>query len=381
VKPKSLVVKIDEPRAGAEVPPETPVTVRGHVENAAAGVWLSVNDAPMKGTSFECVLVPDQEGKIRVRVAASDGSSGEGMVVVAARLPDWYRGLDRAARPKRLPRGLHPTAKPGVYASTLRPEISLDLVYVPVDPEVPFSMGQNTGAVPAENLPVHSHWLARGYWIGRYEITWGQYEAFCTATQRKPPVRPEWWAKLTDAPRNPVVNVTWHDAEAFCNWAGVRLPTEPEWENAARGPSGWTYPWGDRLDGTHYGNFNDGSCPHTKSPQEDKSVYDFKDGAPYTAPVGTFEADVSAYGAYDMAGNVAEFCQDWYDPKVYERWAQGREQQALAPEPDAQSFKAVRGGSWMEPTWAMKVTQRSLLHTGTDYPTDATGFRVALSDE
>lgn len=173
------------------------------------------------------------------------------------------------------------------------------------------------------------------FYLDLYEVTNANYKACETAGKCKPP-RLTNSAKQTSYYGNaqfdnfPVIDVDWESANAYCTWAGGRLPTEAEWEKAARGPSPHIYPWGDDID-TQHANY-----------------FDSKVGDPVA--VGSFESGRSAYGMYDMAGNVWEWMADWYE--VYP----GGDPKAS---PDfGQKTRALRGGAFLDPTNAVRVAYR-----------------------
>jgi formylglycine-generating enzyme required for sulfatase activity len=202
---------------------------------------------------------------------------------------------------------------------------------------------------------------ALGMWVGEYEVTNGQYRRF--KSDHDSLFREE----LTlNEDEQPAVYVSWLDAEVFCSWLNenfgnrlpqgwrFRLPFEREWIVAARCGTDRTYPWGDDWPPA-YGNYSDKAAQQAFSDWQ--GITNYNDGFAVSCPV--HEGGTNAWGIYGMAGNVWEWCWDWYD-------AEGR-------------YKTRHGGSW---DFDIKSTL-TILYRGFDRPDaryDTIGFRVVISD-
>ena len=180
-----------------------------------------------------------------------------------------------------------------------------------------------------------------------HEVTQAEYAEFVKKTGHRTPYH---WlnGKVPEGKENhPVHNVDWHDANAYCKSKGKRLPTEAEWEYAARGGlDGMDFPSGDKITPAD-ARFNTAEGP---------------------GPVGQYKPN--AFGLFDMAGSVAEWCNDWFERAYYE----------TSPEknpkgPETGKYKIIRGGSWADGPRRVTVFFRNWVRPNQTTPN--IGFRCA----
>jgi formylglycine-generating enzyme len=305
-------------------------------------------------------------------------------------------------------------------------------------PEGTFLMGTNDKESFPNERPAHLIQV-QGFWMDEHDVTNAEFSKFVEATsyvttaERKidwedlkkevPPGTPKpddsalaagalvftptagpvplndlsaWWRwvhganwRHPDGPessilgkeKHPVVQVSWHDAVAYARWAGKRLPTEAEWEFAARGGlESKRYVWGDEFKpgGKNMANTWQGLFPVTNTAE---------DGFVGTSPVGSFPAN--GYGLYDMAGNVWQWCSDWY--RVDTNIEAASKNVCRDPRGPTESYdpgdpyapkRVVKGGSFLcNPSYCESYRPSARRGTPPDTGSSHTGFRCVISGD
>jgi sulfatase modifying factor 1 len=305
-------------------------------------------------------------------------------------------------------------------------------------PEGTFLMGTNDKESFPNERPAHLVQV-QGFWMDEHDVTNAEFSKFVQATgyvttaERKidwedlkkevPPGTPKpddsalaagalvftptagpvplndlsaWWRwvhganwRHPDGPessimgkeKHPVVQVSWHDAVAYAQWAGKRLPTEAEWEFAARGGlESKRYVWGDEFKpgGKNMANTWQGLFPVTNTAE---------DGFVGTSPVGSFPAN--GYGLYDMAGNVWQWCSDWY--RVDTNIEAASKNVCRDPRGPTESYdpgdpyapkRVVKGGSFLcNPSYCESYRPSARRGTPPDTGSSHTGFRCVISGD
>jgi sulfatase modifying factor 1 len=334
--------------------------------------------------------------------------------------------MDRPGRTQVLPQGdanpdrANGTAGQGQSSVTVEPSAqdhswTNGMVYIPGDT---FWMGDEGGQ--PDEAPMHEVALD-GFWIDRTEVTNAQYAEFAketgyvTVAERKPDPKefpgvpadklvagsvvfnppPQavslenhyiWWKwepsaswRHPEGPdstykgreNHPVVHISWYDAMAYAQWAGKRLPTEAEWEYASRGGlDKQPYIWGEEKmqDGKWHANIWQGSFPN---------IDNGEDGFVGTSPVGAF--DPNGYDLVDMAGNVWEWCQDWYMPDYYNNSPASNPpgpNESYDPNEPGVAKKLQRGGSFLcSDIYCVGYRPSARMKNAPDTGTSHSGFR------
>jgi formylglycine-generating enzyme required for sulfatase activity len=211
-----------------------------------------------------------------------------------------------------------------------------------------FTIGSDKGL--DNEKPAHKVYLD-DFYMDVYIVTNVRYKACVNASVCTSPTgtgsneRPNYYDNLL-FDNYPVIHVNWHQAKTYCEWRAARLPTEAEWEKAARGTDGRIYPWGNEGIEKTFANYANRD----------------------TTEVGIYKTGQSPYSIYDLAGNVWEWIDDWYD--AYPRNVDSDLEYG-------QKYRVLRGGSWSSVGYGLRTTVRGWANP--DFKSPNIGFRCAHS--
>ncbi len=334
------------------------------------------------------LAISDDDGEtFAVSATELSGAFGAGMVAGTDKVISWNAGV----------------AWNNKVSANMRFEVtsvipSDELVLIPAGS---FQMGDQSNPLVgySDELPVHSVQVS-AFYMGKYEVTkelwdevraWGLNNGYTDLPTGggKAATHPvhsiPWYAvvkwcnarsqKENLTPCYTVSASTYKTGSSApdCNWNanGYRLPSEAEWEKAARGGlSGKNFPWGDTITHSQASYYSSSSYSYDTSPTRGYDPTYATGGTPYSSPVGSFVAN--GYGLYDMAGNMWEWCWDWYSISYYAS-SPGTDPRGAA----SGSYPVVRGGGWGDISFYSRAAVRTFNSpAGT---IDGFGFRLARS--
>ncbi|MFC1717529.1 SUMF1/EgtB/PvdO family nonheme iron enzyme [Candidatus Poribacteria bacterium] len=347
------------PFAWAQDENRAPFVSNVHAEQLSGSKLMEINydvaDPDGDLLTITAAISNDGGRTFTVPAASFTGDIGSRIVPGPGKRIVWYAGTD----------------VPGVYDTDYRVKITASDVQTDKEtitgrdgatmkliPAGEFQMGDAFSEGDPDERPVHTVYVD-AFYMDVYEVTNSQYRRFIEATghviEATEHGMPRYWFDARhNSPAQPVSGASWDDVAAYAQWAGKRLPTEAEWEKAARGGlAGRRYPWGDGI--------SHDSANYSGAGGRDR--WDF------SAPVGSFPAN--GYGLYDMAGNVWEWCSDWYDSRYYLSSPPNNPQ---GPDPGSQ--RVLRGGSWNSDADALRASHRYFIDPTTLY--SGFGFRCVM---
>ena len=292
--------------------------------------------------------------------------------------PSWAQDEPRAALPKEM-------------ALNLGADVTMECVLVPAGE---FQMGDAEGF--DSDKPVHPVRITQPFYIGKYTVTVAQFRQFAKTTGYQTDAEKQGdgytladkkWKEVKgvnwrtpgfdQGDDYPVLLVSWNDAQEFAKWASnqsgkkIALPSEAQWEYAARGPQSLNYPWGNVWDGTK-ANHLDRTMKNSGLLSNDSAFSSDTDGYVCTSPVGHFQ-NASWCGAFDMSGNVFQWCQDTLDNKFY---ANSRRDDPINNE-GLNGTRVLRGGAWIAASFMCRSAFR-FFGFKPNLSSACNGFRVVV---